>query len=340
MSRLRDSIGIFRTGDLVFTRYPPPPNSPQPIHVTLFLEPGGGHGPRYIHAGEHQLEIQGADGYATDKDSGGYLRASPTNETLRSRAAEVATTFTETLTPYGSYPSSKDFSRLGLVVEGPHASRFTGMVRTRDFAQIPFEFPSLVRLLKWTVRAIRRTPLSENRGITCAAFVSICQQVARMLVFLEEVGTAYKPEKIETCLNHLNSLIVSKATLRAKLALIGTDPTRNNKPIYRDQAYRENSNRTLTKGGRRDLDSKRKSIEYSSLPPEMLACLRRRSPQAELEGYWLVIQTEWLGIHPALTKSIEAILGEFFFDAKYVSSPVLAQRVQTIGWKTEVFKDY
>jgi hypothetical protein len=340
MSKLTDSINTFETGDLVFTRYPP--KSPQPIHVTLFLEPRTGLGRSYVHAGAQQLEIADVETYADDKDSGGYLHAHPTDSVLRSRTAEVAQQFAQTVkrTPYGSYPSSKDFQRLGLVVQSPHASRFTGMVRTTSFAEIPFEFAALVRLLKWTLRAIDNAPLSENRGITCAAFVSICHQVARMLIFFDAVGLTWQPEKIRTCLQTLNGLVESKASLRAALDKIGEDPTRNNKPIYRDQAYRENSNRKLTTASKRELDSKRANVDYTSVPDEALKRLKRRAPSSELEGHWLVIQTEWLGIHAASTKSLQDILGDFFFDAKYVSSPILSQRVQNIGWRTVPFDAY
>jgi hypothetical protein len=211
MSKLTDSINTFVTGDLVFTRYPP--TSPQPIHVTVFLEPRAGLGGRsYVHAGATQLEIADAATYKDDKDSGGYLHAHPTDNDLRARTAEVAQAFAQTVkrTPYGSYPSSKDFQRLNLAVQSPHASRLTGIVRTTSFAQIPFEFAALVRLLKWTLRAIDNAPLSGNRGITCAAFVSICHQAARMLLSFDDVGLTWQPEKIRTCLQTLNGLVDAK----------------------------------------------------------------------------------------------------------------------------------
>ncbi|MGF6408845.1 hypothetical protein [Paraburkholderia sp. MM5482-R1] len=340
MSKLTDSINTFVTGDLVFTRYPP--TTRQPIHVTVFLEPRHGLGRSYVHAGAQQLEIADVATYADDKGAGGYLHAHPTDNMLRSRTAEIAQMFAQNVkrTPYGNYPSSADFQRLQLLVESPHASRFTGMVRTTDFGQIPFEFPALVRLLKWTLRAIDNAPLSENRGITCAAFVSICHQVARMLIFFDDVGLTWQPEKIRNCLQKLNGLVESKASLRAELEKIGEDPTRNNKPIYRDQAYREHSNRKLTPAGKSELASKRANVAYDSVPDEARKRLKKNAPSSELEGYWLVIQTEWLGINAAITKSLQDILGDFFFDAKYVSSPILSQRVQTIGWRTVAFNAY
>ena len=342
-NKLTGSIDTFVTGDLVFTRYPP--KHSQPIHVTLFLDSTTGLGPAYVHAGATQLEIARADTYADDKDSGGYLYAQPTNPELRARTAAVARGFAQTakLTPYGNYPSSKDFQRLKIDVVSPHASRFTGMIRTASLAEIPFDFAALVRLLKWTLRSINSETLSANRGVTCAAFVSICHQVARMLMFFDEVGLAKGkgPEKIRACLLQVNGLVESKASLRAKLEKIGEDAERGNRPIYRDQAYRENSNRKLTADGVTVLTSQSKKIDGSIVPEEVANRVKKGAPSYEIERYWLIIQTQWLGLNEALTKSLQDILGEFFFDAKYVSSPVLSKLVLTSeSWRKVVFEAY
>lgn len=340
MSKLTESINTFVTGDVVFTRYPP--TSRQPIHVTIFLAARTGLGQSYVHAGAKYLEVAPAATYADDKGAGGYLHAHPTDDRLRARTADVAQRFAQTVpqTPYGAYPASADFQRLRLTVESPHASRFTGMVRTQSLAEIPFEFASLVRLLKWTLRSIAGEPLSKNRGITCAAFVASCHQVARTLIYFDSVGLTRQPEKIRTCLQQLNGLVASKASLRAALEKIGEYPQRGNKPIYRDQAYREHSNRNLTRDGRQALDSKRRDVDYTSLSDETRERVKRRAQSSELEGYWLVIQTKWLGIQEINTKPLQDILGNFFFDAKYVSSPVLSRHVLTLGWNTTVFDQY
>ena len=338
MAKLTNSVGTFQTGDLVFTRYPP--KSPQPIHVTLFLDGTAG-GPRYVHAGATQLEIAAVGTYASDKDSGGYLHAHTTDTTLRTNAAAVAQLFAQTVTPYGSYPGTKDFTRIGITPESPHASRFTGMIRTQTVGEIPFEFPALQRLLKWTLRAIRNEPLSEHRGITCAAFASICQQVARMRAYLEEAGVGYQPDKIESCLRELDKLVQKKADLRKSLELLATDP-QTGKKIYRDQAYRENSNRDLTAQGRRTLQKAKKDVDWTALNDDMAKAVKRHAPSAELEQFWLVIQTQHLEIHPALAEPIRKILNDgFFFDAKYVSSIALSKHIVTLPkWKTTEYTEY
>lgn len=343
MAKLTDSIGTFQTGDLVFTRYPP--TSPQPIHVTVYLAPREGLGQSYVHAGASEVEIADVSTYADDKDSGGYLHAHPTDAGLRENVAEVAALFARTAkkTPYGSYPSSKDFQRMGSAPQSPHASRFTGMIRTASFNEIPFEFPALHRLLKWTQRAIEDAPLSENRGITCAAFVAACHQVARLRAFFDLTGTRHQPGKLRDCLHQLDTLVQTKVSLRQGLEVLGTDE-RTGKPIYRDQAYREHSNRALTQPGRGSLQDMSKRIDGGSLSGPIRTRLKKNaeSPLPALEKIWLVIQTQMLGIHESMADLLENIIGpDFLFDAKYVSSPLLAQRVREAqGWNTTEYKDY
>lgn len=343
MAKLSDSIHTFKTGDLVFTRYPP--KGPQPIHVTLFLEARTGLGRGYVHAGATHLEIADVATYADDKDAGGYLHAHPTDATVRANTTAVAQLFARTAkrTPYGSYPGSADFSRMNLTPKSPHASRFTGMIRTGSIGDIPFQFPALHRLLKWTLRAIEEATLSENRGITCAAFIAACHQVARMRAFLDETGVGYQPEKIRGCIQQLDALAETKASLREGLELLGTDPA-NNKPIYRDQAYRENSNRKLTEVGRKTLGELAKDVAWKDMDGTIVTRLKTGAvdPVSSMEKIWLVIQTRMLGIPEVSASLLETIIGnDFLFDAKYVSSPLLAERIRNApGWNTTEYTHY
>lgn len=352
MAKLTDSIATFKTGDLVFTRYPP--KGVQPIHVTLFLSAqdsarlaSGKAG--YVHAGATHLEIAGIDTYAEDKDSGGYLHSFSTDANHRARTALVAKTFaaaltkSNTATPYGSFPGSADFAKMNKVVQSPHASRFTGMIRTKDISEIPFEFPALHRLLKWTYRAIVKAALSENRGTTCAAFVSICNQVAPMQAFFDDTGVSYKPKVIEECLQKLDSLVESKQSLRANLEVIAEAPD-TGKPIYRDQAYRENSNRKLLDSRKQDLADLWAKVDRKQLDPliKVRVVKEAKDPLPLLERIWLVIQTQMLGIPEFSVRLLGDIIGpDFMFDAKYVSSPVLADRLRnTKTWTSNEYTQY
>ncbi|CAB3752416.1 hypothetical protein [Paraburkholderia humisilvae] len=336
MSRLTDNIGNFQTGDLVFTRYPPDPKSKQPCHVTLFLDDPD----RYVHAGAVKLEIADASTYATDAGVRGYLHAHPTDERLRLRAAEVAQTFARTLTPtpYGDYPSTKLIEKLNpklkLPEGGPQASRFQGMIRYDNFGGIPFEFASLLRVLKWTSRAIKgNVALSENRGFTCAAFISICHQVARMLIFFDEARTS--PETIHECALKLGGYAVPKAELRRNLQVIAEHP-KTHKPIYQGHALRENSNRPLLDSRKEELDSKAASFYEDDWQSYDI----KYEPSSEFEWHWVIIQRDWLKIHPAKMKSLQAIFGEFLFDAKYVNSRILPGVVLTGGWEATEYTAY
>src|SRR5690349_22277609 len=133
MAKLTDSMGTFRTGDLVFVRYPP--RGTQPIHVTVFLEPEFGLGESYVHAGDAQLEIATHASYEEYREYGGYLHAHTTDAELRNRVAAVAALFARDAkrTPYGHYPNKDDVTRVnkGKAVESPRANRFGGMIGTR-----------------------------------------------------------------------------------------------------------------------------------------------------------------------------------------------------------------
>lgn len=343
MAKFTDSIKTFKTGDLVFVRYPP--RGVQPIHVTVFLEPEVGLGDSYVHAGATHLEIADISTYADDKDKGGYLHACTTNTDLRITVANVAALFAQTAvrTPYGSYPGTPDFQRLyqgKTPPQSPHASRFAGMIRTQDVAEIPFEFPALHRLLKWTYRAVTKTPLSMNRGITCAAFSAACHQVAGMRAFFEETGLSYKPELVRDCVSQLDTMVETKQALRKDLEVLGTSE-QTKKPIYRDQAYREQSNRKLTTEGTdklKDLVPSKKAwiAEVEKKLATTFATL------SGVERAWVIIQRQMLGIDLEMIRLLSGIIDPaFFFDAKYVSSPALAKALRGAGgWKTTEFTQY
>lgn len=349
MSKLSDSMGTFRTGDLVFVRYPP--RGTQPIHVTVFLEPEFGLGESYVHAGDVALEIAARESYAEYREYGGYLHAHTTDTELRNRVATVAAIFARDArpAPYGHYPNKDDVARVngGRAVESPRANRFGGMIGTRQVDEIPFQFPALRRLLKWTLRAVEKAPLSESRGITCAAFSAACHQVAGMLAFFDETGLTWNPKQVRNCLTRLDELTVSKAELRAGLDRIGVDDT-TGKTIYKGQALPANSNRTLTAQGRQTLSSLAvrqsddKRVAQDWLKEWMRSSNRRFEDLSVIERIWLVVQHEMLGIAPEQMKLLEAIVDPaFFFDAKYVSSPALARAlVAAGGWRTTEYQQY
>lgn len=337
MSKLTDSLATFATGDLVFTRYPP--KGSQPIHVTLFLSPDAG----YVHAGATHVEISGVETYVDDKDSGGYLHAHTADADRREKTKDVARIFAETVkrTPYGSFPSSKDFESMSVAVRSPRASRFNGMIGTQTVQEIPFEFPALHRLLKWTLRAIRKAPLSENRGITCAAFISACHQVTAMRAFLEETGAAYQETVIEECNQKLDSLVRTKADLRKELEVIARPVSGS--PIYREQALAANSNRTLTVPGQAEIRTMGRKVKVAELSDHIAPRLTNaQNPLSQLDKTWLVIQTRLLNIHESQAKLVSEILpGEFMFDAKYVSSMALARCIRaSAGWRSTIYDAY
>jgi hypothetical protein len=342
MAALKQAIDGFHTGDMVFTRYPP--KGVQPIHVTVFLEARDALQRSYVHAGAKELEVALATTYEDDKDGGGYLHATPTDATHREAVAEIARIFAQEVgrTPYGSYPGMDDFARMNIAPKSPHANRFTGMIRTTRIDDIPFDISALHRLLKWTYRALTRAPLSENRGITCAAFVAACHQIAHMRSFLQEVGVAYDVEKVGSCVAALDGMVQTKQSLRQGLELLGQDP-QTHKSIYRDQAYRENSNRRLTTAGWQKLWEHNRDIQTDALPGEIQLRLQQLGPDLQqIDRQWLIIQTRLLGIHESQTRLIEDVIGQgFLFDAKYVSSPVLANLVLgSRHWNTTRYDKY
>lgn len=357
MAKFSDSIGTFQTGDLVFVRYPP--RGTQPIHVTVFLDASAAKGAGYLHAGDKTLELSSLASYAEYKELGGYLHAHTANADLRQAVANVAATFTFDAarpTPYGHYPNKDLIAKVaGKAVESPRANRFGGMIGTRDVGEIPFDFPALNRLLKWTYRAIVKAPLSQNRGITCAAFAAACHQVAGMCSFMSDVGVTYKPELLRDAVAMLDKLAVRKDELRAKLELIGVDPA-NHRPIFKGQALRENSNRVLSKDGKALLNDKlfaKKTVEKEGEATEIVvlqpwADEARKAMGAKLtdltpvERIWLYVQAELLKVSPYQMRLLSRIVDPaFFFDAKYVSSPALEKALRAAGgWKTTEYTEY
>jgi hypothetical protein len=350
MSKLTDVINTFETGDLVFTRFPP--KGTQPIHVTLFLSARDAVKPSYVHAGATHVEIADASTYAVDKDSGGYLHARLTAADMRSRVTRIARAFAGTakLTPYGSYPSSKDFTRLNIEVKSPNASRFGVMVKTPNFDAIPFDFPALHRLLKWTWRAECNATFSENRGITCAAFASACQQVARMQAFLKDnyMGGGLA-DTLADAVKTLNGMVQTKASLRENLEQLGKDE-QTGKTIYKGQAERANSNRKFTPDGMSKFKEMARDVKTRDFPEEIIGRIPSTAKDAKapdkpltpIENQWLVIQTKLLKVPQYSAKLLEDILGsEWMFDAKYVNSMLLADRLQNSqSWATVEYKQY
>lgn len=349
MAKLTDSINTFQTGDLVFTRYPP--KGQQPIHVTMFLGGDAG-GPNYVHAGATQLEIAGIDTYAEDKDSGGYLHAHPVDANRRSRTAQVARAFAQTIkpTPYGSFPTSKELTKMGADPKSSRASRFAGMIGTPNVGAIPFELPALHRLLKWTERAIAGAPLSENRGITCAAFAACCHQVGMMKAFLTNPDMIVKPVPLAACVRSLDGMVVTKDSLRQGLELlVPAEKSTTGKPIFKGQALPKHSNRVLTGAGQQKL-SGLAQLTYDTLygnPLRDRMPARANNSLPLVEKLWLIVQVNYLEIPSYGVSLLEDILGtEFMFDAKYVSSPVLAGVLRggtgngVAGWNTTEYTHY
>lgn len=353
MPEFAKSIAGFKTGDLVFVRYPP--RGTQPIHVTVFLDGSSPHGSGYLHAGDRELERSAVDTYAEYKHYGGYLHACTTDAELRAAVAQVASIFTldARKTPYGHYPNKDDVARMaGKAVESPRANRFGGMIGTRAVNEIPFEFPALHRLLKWTHRALVKAPLSEHRGITCAAFAAACHQVAGMRAFFIDTGLSFKPELVRDAVSQLDKLTVTKESLRSTLEKIGEDP-KTGKTIYKGQALRANSNRVLSEDGKSQLAGKVVDIvtREGAADKHVLQPWAREVQKAlgitlnalsPVERAWAVVQYHWLRLPAVQMRLLSQIIDPaFHFDAKYVSSPALAAALVASGtWKTTEYTTY
>lgn len=343
MANLTDVIDSFATGDLVFTHYPAKP--PQPIHVTLYLAAKdapstvGGNG--FAHAGKTEVEIASVKDYAEYADGGGYLHCKNTDMDRQARAAAIAKIFATTTkaTPYGAYPTSKDVPPN---TKSPNASRFTGMIKTESIVNLPFDFTALNRLLKWTLRAEKGSTLSANRGITCAAFVSLCHQVGEMRNYLHNNGAL---KKLEDCVHKTNAMLETKATLRARkglTVLIPAHKSKTNKPIYRDQALRANSNRQLDPKKTDDMNSYEAEIKPEELYEFNEDIQKGKTPLSDIDKHWLYIQHAFLGIsHYGASSLQEIIPPEFFFDAKYMNSLILVNFLpKAKGWKATEYKKY
>lgn len=347
MGEFVNAMGGFKTGDLVFVRYPP--RGTQPIHVTVFLEPAFGLGSSYVHAGDG-LEISPQTTYADYAPYGGYLHACTTDGELRAKVAKVAALFARSAkrTPYGDYPNKDDVARIaGGTVASPRANRFGGMIGTTNVDQIPFEFPALHRLLKWTYRATQKAALSENRGITCAAFSAVCHQVVGMLDFFELTGLVYDAARVRDCISQLDKLTVTKAELRKDLEPIGLDD-KTGKTFYKGQALPANSNRRLSDDGKKKLGGMAmKKVDDKAVPRDWVVECEKTIGQAftalsPVERAWLIVQHRYLEIPTDQVKLLSSIIDpDFFFDAKYVSSPALSKAmVDSKTWKATEYKTY
>jgi hypothetical protein len=338
-TKLTDVMNTFNTGDVVFTRYPS--KGLQPIHATLFLAPGTGiANPSYVHAGEDWLEISGVEKYKEDEDAGSYLRIeTPAARRASTTAVALAFARNATRTPYGKLPLKDGF--VDGKTKSPTVSRFSGMIKTTDCAEIPFTFAALRRLLKWTMKFASGAPLSKNRGVTCAAFVSICHQVGGMKDFLSSFPVYHDAEKFKKVLQALDALAVTKAKLRENLEEL-QPAVKTPKTFHRGQALRENSNRELTVDGLATLKLQSKELRLDRLDESVLARLKDSTkPVSEIDKLWVTIQTQYLEIPEASVQLLDQIMpAEFIFDAKYVSSMALSTRMAALGWHRTICEKY
>lgn len=344
MASFTDVVGTFETGDIVFVYYPP--KGVQPIHVTIFLAaadaPPALGGAGFVHAGPAEVEVAPVAAYEQYRDGGGYMHSTHVNSARRGRLAGIAKTFAATArrTPYGSYPGSKDFQSLGPVPESPHANRFTGMMHTQNVGQLPFDATALLRLMKWTLRASKGETLSEKRGITCAAFATLCGQVGEMLDYLRTMGVE---NKLENCVNKMNNLFETKAELRERKnleTLIPSEKSQTGKPIYRDQAYRGNSNREMKVAITNKLNQT--NIDVQELESFNNSIQAGVVPLSGVDKFWILAQKNFLGLYPSVMQSVSDIIPpEFLLDAKYMNSRILVDHINGAGgWRQTVHKTY
>ena len=354
MANLVDMLGGFSTGDLVFTYYPPPETSRQPIHVTVFLADGDApshiKGAGFVHAGKDEVEVVPVAAYK-QYDVSGFKHVTTTDSQRRIRAAEVAKVFAMTTvkTPYGSYPGSGHTKE-----DSPGANRFTGMIKSESVAALPFDFTALTRLLKWTNRAHKKDTLSVNRGITCAAFATACYQVGEMMEYVRTKGAL---DKLEKCLYAADKMLESKSELRLRKGLkpLMVDPKKKKQvmaldrlknktphPVYKGQALRDNSNRQIEAKRAEDMFGYMKKIDPGELYSFYSDEKKLGSNLSDIDQQWLYLQTEFLGIDKYSAQSItEVIPNEFMFDAKYMNSRILETHISAQnGWKTTIIPSY
>ena len=174
-----------------------------------------------------------------------------------------------------------------------------------ELKDIPFGSAALLRLIKWTKKALKNEPLSKNRGITCCAFVLASAQTACMRKFLEI--NYVQPEVLYAAYNELVKMFESKNAVRVRTGLqplIAEKKTASrevgDKVGYLNQALRENSNRNVLAG----------------VP-------------TDVEELWQFIQSKLLKIHDP--KKLRQVLPpEIFYDVKYMNTKLF---VKSVTWK-------
>lgn|GEM_PF-5532834 len=321
------------------------------MHVTIpYCNHQGGFATDYVHAWTPHLELVPIANYRIFQGFGSFVRVQPVEATYARLLADVAHTFARTAihTPYGSYPNKDDFKAAKIVTtERQNASRYDGMLAAIDvqreevavLTELPFEFASLARLLKWTARYRQSQAFSERRGITCAAFAAACNQVARLSAYLLE--NVYDRSRIVSVVEEVAKLMESKVALRNRKELAVAIPKKaargGKHDVFKAQALRGNSNRELTQSAREKLDDAWRSME-EALPETLRAAIA----ESALERDWVVIMSEYLKIEPYAMQTLHQILGEFYFDAKYISSPVLARYLMATpgAWTYTIYDKY
>ena len=348
MPALKDAVQGFHTGDLIITYLPR--GGTRPMHVTIYLEPADSpsNDHAFIHAATDGVVIEGIDAWREMPKyryahRGGQLGAEAAAAAKVWAADRTIDNNTPTTTPYGSYPGSKESATPKL-----RANRFSAMMQTASIGSIPLEAAGLVRLMKWTYRLCTHTPLSENRGITCAAFSCACHQAAAMKLFLRDQGVLHKLD--EASMGKINGLLETKEVLRARLNLPEAEPLEGvvlKKPILIGGALRENSNRGITDKTTKVLGEKRKNITENSDTwlkkyPEFFPDQNSLTTATDTDLLWLAIQTGVLGISSYSAVRLNSVIPpDFFYDAKYINSILLDELIRNSrDWTTRDYDTY
>ena len=297
MATLTELQAQLQTGDLIITEVNP---MAAVHHTTVFLEPKDSPTQRasFVHAGD-TTEVRDFDAYK-DVCVAPYIHISIPNPGLKQALAKQACAWAAKASPYGASPTSLKDGIPGKA----NASRYYGMVAT-DLKDIPFDSAALLRLIKWTKKALRNEPLSKNRGITCCAFVLASAQTACMRKFLEI--KYIQPDVLYAAYNELVKMFETKEAVHARtgLQLLITEKKTASREIgdkvgYVNQALRENSNRSTLAGTPNDV-----------------------------EELWQLIQSKLLKIS-APEKLAKLLPPEIFYDVKYMNTK---QFVKSVTWK-------
>ncbi|QMW21953.1 hypothetical protein [Sandaracinobacteroides saxicola] len=334
MAALLGARAGFQTGDIIITYVPGADK--RPLHMTVYLE--GAHSPSrepaFVHAANDGVIIEGFGGYA---EMPKYRRARRGGE-LGKAASEAAKVWATdrtigqkdlASTPYGSTPGSKQSLTKEL-----RANRFSAMMQTASIASIPLDVTALVRLMKWTLRLHEKTPLSINRGITCAAFVAACHQAAAMRLFLRDAGVLEKLDK--ALMGKIDGKLETKKDLRLRVPLEEAEKIEGvewPKPILKGAALRANSNRAPLPGLVASLNQARtratnvnNAQAMQDQYPTFFPNLASLATATDTDYFWLKIQTGLFGIHDSMVCRLSDVIpDDFYYDAKYVNSVLLNQ---------------